>query len=779
MSKEYTELMEANEAFRKAVVKDAFYNIDPDKAGLDRHNITVLLGAAYTEDFSADDVAMILSKSRMDKGTFAKQYANGKFTGGKASWRTIVDYAKKSGWKYPDPQKILGDGATSIQGGVKRPEPVYRIKVHMDEGEYKEKPLKAEIREIREREKLDVFQYEEYTLQEFCNGVLNGHSFYPTITRKHIDPDKNGEAHSVYDVGALQLLIADIDNEEFVKGEDGAKVKRCIENPLKPEQAIEICKNNGLQPFLVYETFSSKLHRTNQDEPYKKFRVCVALDKPMTAEEYGTEGIRQAITKFIGLFGKAADQNVKDGARLIFGTDEKQSALFFNKVVKLNTVSDFLYKPIARLPQEVTATWGSAELKRDSNGKILQTIANAVYAIENDPGLQNKIKYNVLSYTPFICGSLPWEKTRNYREWNNKDDSNLKCYIEDIYNIKSAEKIMDALNIVSNKNAYNPVIDMLKQCHSKWDGRPHIRKLLVQYMGCEDNQYNYEVMKLYMLAAISRVFSPGCKFDNMLVIYGDQGIGKSTFLRRLALNPEWFCDNFKSIEGDKAAEGLRGMWMVELAELLALKGTQAVESIKAFLSSRIDVYRPPYERRTESRPRMCVIAGTTNDKQFLTDKTGNRRFYIVEARKKYITKSVHDDACIDDFVQAWGEAMEIFKQANGKVDLILDDCVMEQAEQMREAYTEEDPRTGIIQGWLDMQKSDAKVCITMLYREALLNHNETPNRKESNELHTIMQHSIIGWKRLENGNQGRAKCGNYGTQICYVRDETTQDGVFM
>jgi len=408
-------------------------------------------------------------------------------------------------------------------------------------------------------------------------------------------------------------------------------------------------------------------------------------------------------------------------------------------------------------------------------GIIKQTIFNMCEAIEYDPKLYGHIKYNELSYSPFIVGDLPWEHEHTYREWNNSDDSNLKSYIESRYGLKSLEKIMEALTIVVNRNKYNPVKEMLESIHNKWDKKTgHIESLLPDYLGVEDTEYAKECMKLFMLGAISRAYHPGCKFDYMPVFVGKQGIGKSTFLRLLSMNSAWYNDNFNTVEGDKAPEKLRGMWMVELAELLATKKAKEVESIKAFLTSTVDTYRPPYGRRTEQRPRVCVFAGTTNNDHFLTDRTGNRRFLPIVTRKECVKKSMFNnpEEVTKDFENAWGEAMQLFLDAEKKPKLILPKHLEHQVEDMQSQFMEEDVRVGIIQEWLDKCGRD-RVCVAMLYQAALGNEDRKPNRMESNDLHTIMLNSIRGWARLENGNGGRARCGNYGVQVCYER---TDDG---
>lgn len=321
---------------------------------------------------------------------------------------------------------------------------------------------------------------------------------------------------------------------------------------------------------------------------------------------------------------------------------------------------------------------------------------------------------------------------------------------------------MHALTIVATQNKFNPVTEFLESL--KWDGEKHIENLLPDYLGVEKNEYSVECMKLFMLGAISRAYQPGCKFDYIIVLVGSQGCGKSTFLRALSCNDEWFNDNFNTVEGDKATERLRGFWIVEMAELLAVKRAQDVEAIKSFITSTSDTYRPPYGRRTEHRPRKVVFAGTTNNTHFLTDRTGNRRYLPLAVNKHNAKKSLFEDKekVMEDFRQAWAEALAIYKSGNFSLTLPnhLTDCVSSvQAE-----YLEEDVRTGIIQEYLD-KLTDNEVCIAQIYREALGNEFGNPSRRESNELHDIMQNNIHGWVRMKK----KKRIGSWGPQIGYRR----------
>jgi len=291
-------------------------------------------------------------------------------------------------------------------------------------------------------------------------------------------------------------------------------------------------------------------------------------------------------------------------------------------------------------------------------------------------------------------------------------------------------------------------------------------------MGVEDTDYHFEVMKTFMLGAICRVFHPGCKFDYTIILYGAQGFGKSEFVRRLALCPEWFNDNFNTFDGDKASEKLAGMWMLELAELKALKSSKDSESIKAFLTSRYDTYRAPYERRTQQRPRMCVFAGTTNNMNVFVDKTGNRRFWPIVTRKGFNTKNLFGDpeAVSLDFRLAWAEAMALYHEANEQPTLKLSDKMEAEAMKMQEQFCEEDYRIGVIQEWLDTTDCK-KVCVPQIIETVLNQDIEKMSKAGRREIQEILENEIVGWIRLNNKDKGRASCGKYGKQLVFIRDE--------
>lgn len=425
--------------------------------------------------------------------------------------------------------------------------------------------------------------------------------------------------------------------------------------------------------------------------------------------------------------------------------------------------------------------WHEPDIKKKEvlrNGKSVmvpvQSIENAIQAITYDRELFQKIRMNDLKCSPYVCGKLPWDAVSAIREWNNEDDACLLSYLEKNYDLKTKEMILTAFMNVTHYHRFHPVREFLEQMHRDYinAGSPEgkIRMLLPYYLGAEDTEYTYAVMRMVMLGAVSRAFHPGVKFDYVMILSGDQGVGKSFFLRYLAMNDDWFSDNFNTLETDKAAEKLQGKWILEMAELLAAKRTKEVEGIKAFLTSTADVYRPPYNRRVENRPRQCVFVGTTNESHFLTDRTGNRRFLPVQVRKEHahFTK-LSKEEIQKEMRLAWGEVMDIFEKADRAPLLVLDAQMAEAAQQMQERFTEEDPNVGIIQEWLDANKGGAKgdrTCAIELWREALGNDGKHTNA-EINAIRDIMLTKIHGWIEKE----GKSRCGKYGVQRCFEKIE--------
>ena len=205
-----------------------------------------------------------------------------------------------------------------------------------------------------------------------------------------------------------------------------------------------------------------------------------------------------------------------------------------------------------------------------------------------------------------------------------------------------------AVTKVADDRAYHPLRAYLAGL-PEWDGSPRVDTLLIDYLGATDNAYIRAVTRKTLCAAAARVYSPGCKFDTILVLNGPQGIGKSTLIAKLG--GEWFSDSLQlSDTHDKtAAEKLQGYWILEIGELAGLRKAE-VETLRSFLSRQNDIYRASFGRRATPHPRQCVFIGTTNaESGYLRDTTGNRRFWPVKVsgngHKKTWALSAAEDIC--------------------------------------------------------------------------------------------------------------------------------------
>ena len=390
---------------------------------------------------------------------------------------------------------------------------------------------------------------------------------------------------------------------------------------------------------------------------------------------------------------------------------------------------------------------------KDGNIKsVKQFVHNFEIVMDKDDRFAGKIRFNEFAQQLYLCGSVPWENENNCRAWSSHDDSALFSLIQADYGLKSRQDFADALKNVSMRNKFHPVRELLDSL--TWDGKEHIRSLLPEYLGAEDSDYTYQVMRLWMLGAVSRVYKPGSKFDYTIILQGSQGIGKSTFLKLMALDDLWFNDSLDSLDSDKAVQSLTGSWIIELAELKSLARTAGgVESVKRFLTATQDKYRIPYERRADTFYRQCVFAGTTNKDDFLQDETGNRRFLIIHTGVTKPFKSLFVPEVMDDIKQAWAEAVHIWK--NEDPELILPENCMQQAKELQEANMADDGKRGII---LDYLEGKTQVCAREIWFEAL---KETipPKNWQASEINNIVA-KIPGWERLKTPR----KFDGYGQQ---------------
>lgn len=388
----------------------------------------------------------------------------------------------------------------------------------------------------------------------------------------------------------------------------------------------------------------------------------------------------------------------------------------------------------------------------DRYGRPLTTINNFILVMENDPAFAD------LKYNEFAMRYEKQEDDGTIRLWTDTDDSGARAYIETEYGIHSQAKYADAIACHFSKHRYHPIKQIIEKL--KWDGEPRIENILTKWMGAEDTPYTREVSRLIFAGGIQRIYRPGCKFEDMAVLIGKQGGGKSSFIRWLAIKDDLFCE-LKTIDGKEAVEAINGAWITEVSELLALTKTKEQEAVKAFLSTCTDKYRPAYGRRTVEIPRTCVFVGSSNREQFITDKTGGRRFYPVICNTVGYDLFDREAECREYIKQCWAEAF--VKRDTPFMQPFADRRLKSEIEEQQSTAAEDDYRVGVIESYLADTSHD-QVCFGMLWEDALGNDMSKATKSDQTQIGMIMR-NMPGWKRYNH----QIRFGKYGLQKHWKR----------
>ena len=268
-----------------------------------------------------------------------------------------------------------------------------------------------------------------------------------------------------------------------------------------------------------------------------------------------------------------------------------------------------------------------ARLVKGKGGRPDDCRENVLYCMLNDPHLRGLIKKNDFSQLLERTKDAPWGRPAG--EWDEEDDLMLGEYLLRTYRlgIKGKGTLRDGVLMAARMSKYNPIIDWIHA--EKWDGVERLEHWLTDVFEVPDRPYTRLIGKCFMMGLVKRAIQPGCKFDYMLILKGEQGLSKSGAFRALAY--PYFTDNAIRV-GDKDSQmAMQLAWIVESAELESLNKSETT-LIKQFLSAQEDWYRPPYGSQMVKAPRHSVNVGTTNADTFLKDATGDRRFWPLEVK---------------------------------------------------------------------------------------------------------------------------------------------------
>lgn len=353
-----------------------------------------------------------------------------------------------------------------------------------------------------------------------------------------------------------------------------------------------------------------------------------------------------------------------------------------------------------------------------------KTLRNLMLHLQNVPGLGQAIRYNDFT------GQVEW---RGHR-LQDEDAIDIRLMIEDAGYEAQTSDVLPAVVRHAHDNTFDPVRDYLDAL--KWDGRPRISTWLRDYMGAPEHEIIEVFAAKFLIGAVARVYDPGCQMDNMLVFEGKQGAGKTTAVAAL-FGREYMISSISDFKSKEASIALQGRWVAEIAELAALKKTD-ITDVKKFITETIDQFRPVHGKNTIDRPRRCVFVGTTNERQYLKDATGNRRFWPVPCGEVAVAKIAADRD------QLWAEAVDRYRQ--GEVWWITDEETLAKAEAIQSDRSEQDPWGEVIDAWLDSPEHRLVPFVTVAQ---VLHHAikmDTARQTKLDEMRVANHFSKRGWK---------------------------------
>jgi predicted P-loop ATPase len=378
------------------------------------------------------------------------------------------------------------------------------------------------------------------------------------------------------------------------------------------------------------------------------------------------------------------------------------------------------------------------KMKNGQKDGLKLTFNNAKLLLTHELGIKGKFTYNAFNERLEIKGQVPWEKARINR-YNAIDDREVECirlHIFTKFGVEfSTQTMWKAVDLVAAGNIYHPIKDVLETY--KWDGKPRVDTWLTKYCGTADSPLNREIGRKVLCAMIGRIYNPGCKYDYVLVLEGVQGIGKSTTCE--ILGGEWYGDAPIDPRDKDCIPYLHSKWVIELSEMITTRKTEA-DRLKNFLSRREDDVRLPYARARQRFPRQCIFIGTINpdDVGYLTDTTGNRRFWPV------FCNSFDLEGLKRDREQLLAEAIVLHKKGES---LTLPYDLVKESEDEAMKRLADDPWQFIIAEWVASNPDTFEVSTQHIYRNVLGGNVQTMHTGHQRRIALALKN--LGWTKRQ------------------------------
>jgi predicted P-loop ATPase/5S rRNA maturation endonuclease (ribonuclease M5) len=389
-------------------------------------------------------------------------------------------------------------------------------------------------------------------------------------------------------------------------------------------------------------------------------------------------------------------------------------------------------------PEEY-ADWQEGVIYNADGGPKATSSHNYITFLMHHPDLAGIFVLNEFSLQITLTKCPKWDKPDTFKPRDIADDDITFCQAQlEHYGLSPKyDSTRKAIMAAASKRAIHPARTFFMELKDKWDGTKRLDQWLTYYLGVAPTKFSSIVGRKWLIAAVRRVFQPGCKFDTMLILEGPQNIGKSLALRELATfgGVSYFTDAIGDIQRKEAAMTMHGVLIVELAELDALSKAE-ITQIKSWVTRQEDQYRPPYGSTIRKAPRQCVLAGTVNPEGgYLKDSTGNRRFWPVWCT------AVDLEALAHDREQLWAEA--VVAHLAGE-PLYLRDEEIKVANRAQEERYQEDIWADDLDEYISLKR---EVSVRIITRDVL----QIPAERRSmlQERRIVRHLTNRGWKRVK------------------------------
>lgn len=372
-----------------------------------------------------------------------------------------------------------------------------------------------------------------------------------------------------------------------------------------------------------------------------------------------------------------------------------------------------------------------ADLIQERNDKTGKTITpcrvhNLMLILDNDPHWQGQLQFD--EFRQWI--------TRHGQEFTDADEIELKAWFEK-YWINTEVKtsvVREAVLAAAYRHAHHPVREKLNAL--VWDGEERIPTFFTDFCGTPFSAYSVAVAQSFFVSAVARILKPGCKVDTMVVLEGEQGIGKSRLIQAL-FGSLWHCDITQPPGALDFNQNLRGKWIGEFSDLGAL-GKADQNIVKQTLSITHDTYRASYGRNARSYPRQFIFVGNTNKAEYLTDETGARRYLPL------VCTDINVEGIPAIRGQLWAEAVHRYR-AGEKWHQIPDAKAEQDLRYMTDSWED------YIRPWLEGQQ---RVTVSDVLSLALHIRIERHDRSAQTRVGAILHR--MGWrKKQESGGDRR------------------------